>query len=98
MPIKFVPLFTITPQIARNLMRIEAAKQQIIHLPVTARVLSSLRESARLYSTHYSTQIEGNRLDPEQVEEVVKHEGHFPGKDRDQAEVKRCFLAYERND
>ena len=41
-------------------------------------VLKSLRETARLYTTHYSTMIEGNQLEPDQISEVIKHEGHFP--------------------
>ncbi len=59
---RFEPKFTITSKIAAALMRIEAAKEAIGHLPITTSVLASLRETARLYSTHYSTMIEGNRL------------------------------------
>jgi hypothetical protein len=43
-------------------MRSEAAKEGVRHLPITPSVLATLRETARLYSTHYSTMIEGNRL------------------------------------
>lgn len=75
------------------LLRIEAAKQKILHLPLTPTVLSSLRETARLYTTHYSTMIEGNRLDPDQVEVVLKHRGHFPGRERDEYEVKGYYAA-----
>jgi len=57
MPISFSPNYTITPQIAKSLMRIEAVKERVLHLPVTPTVLASLRESARLYTTHYSTMI-----------------------------------------
>jgi hypothetical protein len=32
-------------------MRIEAAKEKVLHLPLTPMVLSSLRETARLYTT-----------------------------------------------
>ena len=48
MPIKFKPNYTITPKIAGNLIRIEAAKEKVIHLPLTPTVLNSLRETARL--------------------------------------------------
>ena len=48
-------------------MRIEAVRQAILTLPITPRVLANLRETARLFSTHYSTMIEGNRLTQEQV-------------------------------
>ena len=93
MPIKFDPKYIISPKVMNDLLRIEAAKQKILHLPLTPTVLSSLRETARLYTTHYSTMIEGNRLDPEQVEEVLKHQGHFPGRERDEHEVKGYYAA-----
>ncbi len=74
-------------------MNIEAAKHKILGLPLTPMVLGSLRETARLYTTHYSTMIEGNRLDPDEVEEVLKHQGHFPGRERDEHEVKGYYAA-----
>src|SRR5262245_28326779 len=88
MPIKFEPNYTISPKIMTDLLRIEAARQKILNLPLTPKVLLSLRETARLYTTHYSTMIEGNRLDPNQIAAVLKHEGHFPGRERDEHEVK----------
>lgn len=93
MPIKFKPLFTITPRVANALMTIESIKEKIIHLPLTPVVLASLRETARLYTTHYSTMIEGNLLKPQQVEDVIKYEGHFPGRERDEREVKGYYTA-----
>jgi hypothetical protein len=50
---------------AQDLMAIEAVKEKVVYLPLTPAVLSSLRETARLYTTHYSTMIEGNRLERE---------------------------------
>lgn len=85
--------YTISPKIASCLIRIEAAKEKILHLPLTPTVLASLRETARLFTTHYSTMIEGNALLPSQVEEVLKHEGHFPGRERDEREVKGYYAA-----
>lgn len=93
MPIKFESNYTISSKVMNCLIRIEAAKQKVLHLPLTPTVLSSLRETARLYSTHYSTMIEGNRLNPDQVEEVLKHHGHFPGRERDEHEVKGYYAA-----
>src|SRR5664280_351335 len=84
----FVPSFTITPAMAQGLMRIEAVKQAIEALPITPRVLANLRETARLFSTHYSTMIEGNLLNQEQVAQVIADGQHFPGRERDQDEVK----------
>ena len=96
MPIKFSPRYVITPRIASGLMRIEAAREKVAHLPLTVTVLRSLRETARLHTTHYSTMIEGNRLDSDQTKEVVKHEGHFPGRERDEREVKGYYSALKR--
>jgi Fic family protein len=93
MPIKFEPNYIISSKILNCLILIEAAKQKILHLPLTPTVLSSLRETARLHTTHYSTMMEGNRLDPDQVEEVLKHHGHFPGRERDEHEVKGYYAA-----
>lgn len=93
MPIKFEPKYLITPKIASHLLRIEAAKEKILHLPLTPTILSSLRETARLYTTHYSTMIEGNRLKPSQIETVLKHQGHFPGRERDEQEIKGYYAA-----
>jgi Fic family protein len=93
---RFEPRFTITPGIANALMRIEAAKVAVGHLPITTSALASLRETARLYSTHYSTAIEGNRLTQEQVSKVVEREEHFPGRERDEGEVLGYYAALER--
>ncbi len=93
MPIKFTPNYVITPKIMGYLMRIEAAKEKVLHLPLTPNVLRSLRETARLYTTHYSTMIEGNRLTVDQIETVLQHKGHFPGRERDEHEVKGYYEA-----
>lgn len=74
-------------------MRIEAVKEKIAHLPLTPTVLASLRETAKLYTTHYSTMIEGNRLKPDQIEVVLREEEHFPGRQRDEGEVKGYYAA-----
>src|ERR1700674_4176696 len=91
----FHPNFTITSTIATGLMRIEAVKQAIQTLPITPRVLANLRETARLFSTHYSTMIEGNRLTQEQVARVIGADQHFPGRERDQDEVKGYYAALD---
>ena len=92
---EFSPNFVITPAIANALMRIEAVKQSIQALPITPRVLANLRETARLFSTHYSTMIEGNRLTQEQVVQVIADGQHFPGRERDQDEVKGYYAALD---
>ncbi len=93
MPIKFKPKYTLTPKIIGWLMRIEAIKEKVLLLPLTVKVYASLRETARLYTTHYSTMIEGNQLEPEEIEKVLKHKGHFPGREREEHEVKGYYSA-----
>ena len=92
----FTPKFTITAKVASCLMRIEAAKQAVQDLPITPSVLASLRETARLFSTHYSTMIEGNRLTQEQVSQVIEDKQHFPGRERDEKEVLGYYAALEK--
>jgi cell filamentation protein, protein adenylyltransferase len=75
-------------------MAIEAARQSILDLPMDMVMLRSLHESAKLLSTHYSTQIEGNRLTQAEVEEVISG-GRFPGRERDEKEVKNYYKAME---
>ena len=92
----FDPKYRITGKIAKALMSIEADRQIIAILPLTVPMLDSLRRTARLLSTHFSTQIEGNQLSPSQVKAVVEGEGNFPGRERDEAEVRHYFAALQR--
>ena len=91
----FEPTFQITAAIAKLLMEVEANRQAVARLPLTVAMLNSLRKTARLLSTHYSTQIEGNRLSPSQVEQVLAGGGKFPGRDRDEVEVRNYYRAVE---
>jgi Fic family protein len=75
----FAPVYIITPAIARALMSIEADRQAVADLPINVTVLAKLRESAKLISTHYSTQIEGNRLTQRQVKEALAG-AHIPAR------------------
>ncbi len=93
--IKFNPNYVITKNIANNILKIEQIKEQIKSLPVTPQLMASLRESAKLMTTHYSTQIEGNRLTQEQVVEVIKHNKVIPQRHRDEKEIKGYYKAIE---
>jgi Fic family protein len=93
---RFEPKFTVTPKVATSLMRIEAARQAVQDLPITPVVLATLRETARLYSTHYSTMIDGNRLTQEQVSEVIGQRQHVRGRARDEKEVLGYYAALEK--
>ncbi len=91
----FDPKYSITGETARNLMRIEAVCQTFSHLPLTVAMQHRLRETARLASTHYSTEIEGNRLTLKQARDVVQSEVHFPGRERDEREVLGYYHALD---
>jgi Fic family protein len=92
----FEPVFSITAKIATSLMRVEAARQAIQDLPINPSVLATLRETARLFSTHYSTMIEGNRLTQEQVLKIIENQAHFAGRERDEREVLGYYAALEK--
>src|SRR5438552_74247 len=89
------PNFAITPTIANALMRIEAAREAVRHLPVPLAAQAQLRETARLLSTHYFTMIEGNRLTLEEATDAVRG-AHFPGRQRDEREVLGYYRALGR--
>jgi Fic family protein len=90
----FKPNFQITAQIAKNLMVIEQSRQSISDAPFSLELLRRLRETALLNSTHFSTQIEGNRLTLPEVEAVKRGE-EFPERERDVQEVKNHYKAFD---
>ena len=91
----FEPKYAISSEMARDLMRIEAARQAVAGLPLNERVLAGLRQTARLVSTHYSTQIEGNRLTQGEVEQVLVRGERIPQRQRDEREVKGYYAALD---
>lgn len=93
MPTNFKPVYTINSAIAKHLMKIEGAKEKVALLPLNPSILASLRETAKLYTTHYSTMIEGNQLKPNEVKEIIQHNEHFPGRERDEHEVRGYYAA-----
>jgi len=93
---KFDPNYMITLSLTKRLLEIERHREAINILPITATLIASLRETARLMSTHYSTQIEGNSLSPNEVQEIAQgKKGGFPGRERDEREVRNYFKALE---
>lgn len=91
----FSPKFTITPKLLSLIADIEVSRQSIVNLPITAHMLSSLRETARLMATHYSTAIEGNRLTQAEVKEVIAGGGNFPNREKDEREVRNYYKALD---
>ncbi|VAW13467.1 hypothetical protein MNBD_BACTEROID03-1677 [hydrothermal vent metagenome] len=68
---EFNPNYSITTYLTKQLLEIERHKEAITILPVTANLIASLQETARLQSTHYSTQIEGNALTQAEVKKIL---------------------------
>lgn len=87
--------YTISKNIMNNILKIEQLKEQIKTLPVTTHLMASLRESAKLTTTHYSTKIEGNRLTQEEVIAVIKNQKTIPQRQRDEKEIKGYYNALE---
>ena len=93
----WTPRYFITPDIATDLMRIEAARAVVAHTPLPPAVEARLREQARVRSTHFSTYIEGNRLTLAETREAVEQRGvTLPGRERDVAEVRNYWRALLR--
>ena len=68
----YMPKFTYSQRIVKDLMSIERSKAIVELMPIPAHIESDLVEQAKLKMTHYSTRIEGNTLDLQQVARVVK--------------------------
>jgi hypothetical protein len=62
---------------------------------VIVQAMSSLQETARPFSTSYSTAIDGTLLTQERVVQVVSDGLHFLGREREQAEVLGCDSALD---
>lgn len=91
----FKPNFTITSKINNALIEIERLRHEISDLPITPSLLTSLRESARLSSVHYSTMIEGNRLTEEEIFQTIKEGKKLQGRTRDQNEALGYYTALD---
>ena len=93
----FTPKFQITATISKSLMIVEANKEVVNSLPITPKILALLRESAKLITTHYSTMIEGNKLNEKEIIKVVKSKSvsKIKPKQRDEKEVLGYYAALE---
>jgi Fic family protein len=90
----FAPNFTISPRLSQALLLIETLRMQLAGARIDAALLQSLRATALLASTHFSTFIEGNRLTLPEVLSVSKG-ASFPDRRRDEIEVRNHFKAVE---
>ncbi len=91
------PCFTLTPSIARDLMRIEAARALVDHMLLSPAAEAELRSRARVRAAHFSTFIEGNRLTLEEAGAVIADErAEISGRERDVSEVRNYWNALLR--
>jgi Fic family protein len=90
----FAPNFAISPRLSQALLLIESLRLQIQGAHVSGALLASLRQTALLASTHFSTFIEGNRLTLPEVAAVNRGE-KILGLNRDETEVRNHFKAVE---
>lgn len=86
--------FTITPSIASNLLRIEAARALVDRVPFSQAAEAKQRFRSRVRSSHFSTLIEGNRLTLEEARAViVDKQMEIPGREKDVADVRNYWNA-----
>jgi Fic family protein len=90
----FAPNFTITPRLSQALLLVDSLRLEMAGFDVSAALLQSLRETALLASTHFSTFIEGNRLTLPEVAAIGKG-ARFPERSRDETEIRNHFKAVE---
>lgn len=94
----FDPKYTITADMVQSLASIEVSRHLVVELPITASMIASLRDTARIASTHHSTAIEGNKLSLAEVREVINGGGHFPLREKDEVEVRNYYQALDKVD
>lgn len=93
----FQPRYTLTSAIVRSLVTIEVAREAVGRAALSPGERESLRQEARLRSTHFSTRIEGNRLTLAEATRAIGERGvRFQGRERDVGEVRSYWHALRR--
>src|SRR3989344_4256942 len=82
----YIPKFTISNKILKNIGTIEASKEVIDHAPLLPYYEKKFRDDALTRTVHHGTHIEGNELNLDQAEKVMDGED-VVGRDRDIQEV-----------
>ena len=88
--------FEFTPKIVQHLQSIERSREAVRLSILPPLVAEGLRFAAYVRSTHFSTQIEGNRLTLKETEAVIEKGQQIPGRERDVKEVERYYLALQQ--
>lgn len=82
----FVPKYTITNSILRNIGRIDGAREMILNAPLIPVWEAKFRREAAERMIHHGTHLEGNPLTEEEVKDVLAGE-EVVARDRDIQEV-----------
>ncbi|MBI2334955.1 Fic family protein [Candidatus Daviesbacteria bacterium] len=82
----FIPKYTITNRILKDIGIVEAAREVIMHAPLVPAWEAKFRKEAIERTIHHGTHLEGNPLSEEEVKDVL--EGHeVVARDRDVQEI-----------
>lgn len=82
----YIPKFTITNKILKDIGRIEAAREIIENAPLVPAFEAKFRQEAIIRTVHHGTHIEGNPLDSVEVRDVLEGK-EVSAKDRDIQEI-----------
>lgn len=82
----FIPKYTITHAVLRNIGRIDAAREVIINAPLIPAWEAKFRKEAAERTIHHGTHLEGNALSYEEVHDVLEGQ-EVLARDRDIQEV-----------
>ncbi|MBU1000156.1 Fic family protein [Patescibacteria group bacterium] len=82
----FVPKYTITNKILKDIGIIEAAREIIMNAPLVPAWEAKFRKEAIERTVHHGTHLEGNALSPEEVKDVLEGQ-EVIARDRDVQEV-----------
>jgi Fic family protein len=91
----FVPKYTITHKILKNIGTVEAAREVIVNAPLVPAWEAKFREEAIVRTVHHGTHIEGNELNFTEASKVLAGQ-QIVGRERDIQEVinYRHVIAY----
>lgn len=82
----FIPKYTITNTILKNIGRVDAAREVIMNAPLIPVWEAKFRKEALERTVHHGTHIEGNPLTKEEVQDVLSGED-VVARDRDIQEI-----------
>jgi Fic family protein len=82
----FIPKYTITNSILKNVGRIDASREVIMNAPLVPAWEAKFRKEAMERTVHHGTHLEGNPLDEEEVRDVLEG-SEVVARDRDIQEI-----------